>query len=159
MKPITEFRGPYRWLSNFDWREVEFEGLMYPSSEHAFQAAKTLDLELRKAIRDQPTYLKAKRAGRKLKLRADWEDVKVQVMETILRDKFTRHLDLRSKLLDTGDAELVEGNDWHDHDWGVCTCGDCPPGKNNLGKVLMKIREELRQTDADVEREKSWYGL
>jgi ribA/ribD-fused uncharacterized protein len=147
--PITRFWGDCQFLSNFYMREVEFEGLRYPSSEHAFQAAKTLDLELRKGVRDQPTPRLAKKAGRALELRTDWESVKVEVMEMILRDKFTRHADLRAALLETGDAELIEGNHWHDHDWGVCSCGRCPKGKNYLGRLLMKIREQLRAERTD----------
>jgi ribA/ribD-fused uncharacterized protein len=144
VEEIPQFRGRYSCFSNFYEREVLYEGVMYPSSEHAFQAAKTLDAAGREKVRKQLTCRLAKKMGRALKLRPDWEDVKVQVMEDIVRDKFTRHEDLRAILLSTGEATLVEGNHWHDYTWGVCSCKRCPPGKNFLGKVLMKIRGELR---------------
>lgn len=145
MEPITEFKNGFRWLSNFYLAEVEFEGKRYASSEHAYQAAKTLDLKKREELQmgfglelaHNPG--KAKHWGRRVAMRPDWDDVRVSVMKTILRDKFTRHPDLRQKLLETGDRELVEGNTWGDRFWGVCN----GVGENNLGKVLMEIRVEL----------------
>jgi ribA/ribD-fused uncharacterized protein len=140
---IAEFQGEYRFLSNFWPAPVEFEGLMYPSAEHAYQAAKTMDVNERKRIAALATPAEAKAAGRALKpplLRADWEEAKFDVMERCVRDKFTRSGDLRAKLLATGDAELEEGNTWGDRVWGVYQ-GE---GENRLGKILMKVREELR---------------
>ncbi len=74
-------------------------------------------------------------------LRAEWESMKLDVMEACVRDKFTRNADLRRRLLETGDAELVEGNTWGDRFWGVCD-GE---GENHLGRVLIKVRGELRK--------------
>lgn len=74
-------------------------------------------------------------------MRSDWEEVKLGVMEGLLREKFSDP-ELRRKLLATGERELVEGNDWGDSFWGVCA----GRGKNHLGRLLMKLREELRAT-------------
>ncbi|MGH7133744.1 MAG: NADAR family protein, partial [Phycisphaerales bacterium] len=111
-----------------------------PTVEHAYQAAKTLDPAERRRIAALPTPAEAKAAGRKLQMRADWEAVKFTVMETCVREKFTRHTDLREKLLATGDAELQEGNTWGDRVWGVYQ----GKGDNRLGKILMLVRWELR---------------
>jgi ribA/ribD-fused uncharacterized protein len=73
-------------------------------------------------------------------MRPDWEQVKILIMTSLVRDKFTRHQDLKEQLLATGDAELIEGNWWGDTFWGVCK----GKGENHLGKVLMKVREELK---------------
>jgi ribA/ribD-fused uncharacterized protein len=139
---IAEFQGPYRFLSNFWPAEVEFEGLKYPTVEHAYQSAKTLDMNERKRIAALPTPAEAKSAGRALKLRDDWERVKFDVMEQCVRYKFTHHADLAKQLLDTADATLEEGNTWGDRIWGVYQ----GQGENRLGKILMKIRDELRHS-------------
>jgi len=141
---IAEFQGQYRFLSNFWPAEVHFEGLIYPSSEHAYQAAKSLDPAERKRIAALPTPSAAKKAGAALKLRPNWDSEKFKVMETVVRDKFTRNADLRAKLLATGDAELIEGNTWDDRIWGVCE----GKGENRLGKILMQVRAELRAVPA-----------
>ena len=85
---------------------------------------------------------KAKSKGHQVQLRPDWEDVKVGIMEEIVRAKFRQNPILASWLLATGDRKLIEGNTWHDVCWGVDakTC----EGENHLGKILMKIRDELR---------------
>lgn len=136
---IESFDGPNRFLSNFTMAEVALDSVLYPSVEHAYQAAKTLDPGGRMAVRDCPTPGQAKRLGRSLKSRPDWPQVKLAIMEDLLRQKFTRHPGLRDKLLATGDQELVEGNTWGDTFWGVCR-GE---GTNHLGRLLMKIRSEL----------------
>jgi len=139
-KIINSFIGHYGFLSNFHMAPVELGHIEYPSSEHAFQAAKTTDIKLRKKIAQQPTSWEAKYFGRNIKLREDWEERKIAIMHVILRAKFTQHKDLKQKLLDTGDAELIEGNIWKDYFWGVCA----GRGENNLGKLLMRLRAELR---------------
>lgn len=136
---IDSFSGENAFLSNFFDTNIIFDGIMFISSEAAYQAQKTLDLEERR----QFTLLhpgKAKRMGRKVTLRSDWEDVKLKVMEDICRAKFTQNEELKKKLIDTGNAALIEGNTWNDTFWGVCN----GVGENNLGKILMKIREELK---------------
>lgn len=139
MKSITSFSGPHRFLSNFWSVPIAFEGMTYRTVEHAFQAAKTLDEGMRKQIRNDPDAAGAKKRGRKVELRADWEAIKIDVMRELLRQKFGTE-PLKSKLLKTGKAQLVEGNWWGDRFWGVCD----GVGENHLGRLLMEIREELR---------------
>lgn len=143
MKPtmkIDEFNGPYRWLSNFHMCPVMYEGELYPSSEHAYMAAKTTNLEIRAEIKALPKPGLAKQIGKRLKLIDNWNNIRLSVMETILRDKFTRNQNLKQMLLDTCDFELIEGNTWNDTFWGVCN----GKGENHLGKILMKLRKEFR---------------
>jgi ribA/ribD-fused uncharacterized protein len=138
---IDKFTGEYRFLSNFYPATVEMDGEIYPTVEHAYQAAKTTDNDIRAQIRSKPTPGGAKKLGgnRKLvTLRPDWEYVKVSTMENLVRQKF-QNQDLEAMLVATGDQELVEGNSWNDTFWGVCR----GVGDNNLGKILMKIRSEL----------------
>lgn len=145
---IRNFSGKYGALSNFSEYPVEYEGILYPSSEHAFQAAKVVgDDDARIAISQLPGPRAAKKAGSKVNLRSDWEQVKYDVMVEILRDKFShRNPVARQILLGTGDEELVEGNTWHDNCWGDCSCPKCKdkPGRNLLGTALMQVRDEIR---------------
>lgn len=142
-KPIVNFDGPdsdHHFLSNF-WpcTVVMGDGIEYPSAEHAFQAYKTKDLGLRKEISELPGPGYAKQKGRALKLRTDWEDVKICVMFEVLSAKF-KDAALKAKLLGTEGRELVEGNTWNDTFWGVCR----GKGKNWLGKLLMQVRLGVR---------------
>jgi ribA/ribD-fused uncharacterized protein len=118
---------------------VRFEGREYPSTEHAYQAAKTLDEVERTNIRLRPDPADAKKYGRRLTVREDWEDVKLQVMEELLYEKFTRHSSFRRRLFTTFPHKLVEGNWWEDTFWGVCN----GKGLNHLGRLLMEVRETL----------------
>lgn len=136
---IDKFRGKYWFLSNFYESSIEDENITYPTVEHYFQAQKTLNREEKLKIAKATKPAKAKKIGRQVNLRKDWEDIKLQVMEKALRLKF-QNPDLRKKLITTGDEELVEGNPWGDRYWGVCNGS----GKNKLGKLLMKIRKELQ---------------
>jgi N-glycosidase YbiA len=138
---ITSFTGKYRFLSNFYMTPVFYDGLIYPSSEHAYQAAKTLDLRYRTSIRAKKTAGEAKKLGQRVPMREDWDRCKIQVMEKILRKKFDPEEQLFQRLLETGDEELIEGNYWGDTFWGVCN-GE---GENHLGKLLMKIRANLAE--------------
>lgn len=140
MTEINSFRDEYAFLSNFYTAEVKLDGSDYPTVEHAFQAAKTdCDAE-RYAIRIAKTANEAKKLGQDVALRRNWEAVKVKVMYNLLKQKFAVGTDLAERLLATGDAKLIEGNWWNDKFWGVCR----GKGKNQLGRLLMKIREELR---------------
>ena len=143
---INCFDGKYAFLSNFYISPCDLEGILYPTVEHAFQAAKTLDRNERLKIAAAETPGKAKRMGRSVTLRPDWEEIKIDVMRQCLHSKF-KDPDLVFALLDTGDEELIEGNTWHDNCWGNCTCEQCvnKPGENRLGKLLMEIRKEFRQ--------------
>lgn len=174
-KVINSFDGKYYFLSNFFQSPVEYEGLIYQSSEAAFQAAKTrasfrevgdylssfgvssdaLTDEKMNTLEDMLTMTsrlaytrmnpsEAKKYGRRCKLRLDWEDEKIKVMEDIVFNKFQSNDVLKEKLLDTGDALLIEGNDWNDKFWGVCN-GE---GENHLGKILMNVRTMLRIEEA-----------
>ena len=138
---IDSFFGPYRFLSNFEPCTVEYDGMTYNCSEAAYQAAKTTDASLRIAFTTM-NGSKAKYAGQKLPIRADWNDVKVDAMYQIVKDKFSRNPELKEKLLSTGTLQLIEGNYWGDKFWGVCN-GE---GENHLGKILMRVRRELSKT-------------
>lgn len=143
---IGVFDGEFAWLSNFYESPIaDEEGIVYPTVEHYFQAMKTLDSSERFNIAIQPTPGKAKRCGRKVNLRPDWEEVKEEIMFIALRKKFSNPI-LKAKLLATGNEYLEEGTTWHDNEWGVCRCERCQDilGKNKLGKLLMKLREEIR---------------
>lgn len=135
--PIINFCGHYSWLSNFHLCEIHHEGLIYPSTEHAYQAAKTADPEARKLFTDPAlTCAASKKLIRTLTCDPGWELVKDKVMRAVCFNKFARHLDLRAKLSATGDAQLVEGNTWNDTYWGICK----GVGQNRLGITLMDIR-------------------
>ena len=137
---IDKFQGKTRWLSNFEECNITIDGKLYQTTEHAFQAMKTLDHEEHEKVRLASTPGKAKRLGRKVTLRPDWEKIKDDVMYRVNKVKFESNPELKEKLLATGDQELVEGNTWGDRYWGVCG----GRGRNQLGKILMKIRDELR---------------
>lgn len=146
---IGSFNGRYRFLSNFYMCPVEYQGIVYPSSEHAYQAAKTLDVDARQKIAALETANESKKAGQIVEKQPGWEEMKVQVMEEIVLLKFQQNGDLRLKLLGTGLQELVEGNTWHDTFWGVChggrrcSCKSEPNGRNELGQILMRVRTQL----------------
>lgn len=147
MNTIDSFkRKETKFLSNFYPVTVSFEGERYAAVEDAFQAAKTLDPKERMLIQLCQTPADARKCGRKVTLRPDWNAVKVNIMLELLRQKFSNPT-LRELLLATGDAELVEGNQHHDNFWGNCTCKKCAEieGKNQLGELLMQVRSELRK--------------
>ncbi|HEY1685569.1 MAG TPA: NADAR family protein [Tepidisphaeraceae bacterium] len=139
---ISSFRGQYNFLSNFYPATVEFEGLTYPDVEHAYQSAKTLDMNLRRRIAALPTPAEAKKVGESFPPRRDWLQIKYQVMLTCVRYKFFHHPELAQQLLATDHIYLEEGNTWHDQIWGVYQ----GHGTNWLGKILMQVRHELRSS-------------
>ena len=139
-KPVIgPFQGECRWLSNFWPALVKLDGQLYPTVEHAYVAAKTTDRIIRSVIQTTASPGEVKRLGRQFDLREDWHDIKLQVMEDLLWQKF-QEPELKEKLLATGDEEIIEINTWNDTFWGQCK----GKGQNNLGKLLMKIREALR---------------
>lgn len=138
--PITEFDGDTAFLSNFWPSPIEWEGVAYPTVEHAFQAAKTLDPAKRRWIAALPYPADAKSAGQRVALRPDWEEVKTAIMAELLRLKFADP-GLRALLLGTGDSALIEGNHWFDRVWGQCPLG---VGENRLGRLLEAERERVR---------------
>ena len=133
MDKITSFRGKYEFLSNFYMTPVEYEGVIYPSSEHAYVAAKTTDNKIRRQIAKMPSSGQVKKYGRKMVIRSDWDAIKLNVMRTIIENKFSNDR-LYKMLVQTKPYEIIEGNNW-----GECPLGN---GKNNLGKLLMEIRDE-----------------
>jgi len=139
-EPYT-FGGRRHPFSNYYPAPTVYEGIAYSTSEAAFQSAKTLDADARRAfINIDPG--KAKRDGRSLNLRPDWEQVKYRVMLDVLSSKFQDPV-LRQMLLDTGDRLIIEDTTgWHDNEWGDCHCEKCRhvTGRNMLGKALMEIR-------------------
>lgn len=139
---INGFQGEYRFLSNFYPGPVFWQGVIYPTAEHAYQASKTTDRQERYDMWFHETPGKAKRAGRKLKhIRKDWDEVKERIMSGIVFLRFAYSPGLTKKLLATGNAEIVEMNDWGDTFWGTHPNGE---GENHLGKILMQVREDLR---------------
>lgn len=137
---IRKFKGKHRFLSNFWSVEIEYKGKVYPTLEHAYQAAKTLEESWRERIRGAESAGKAKKLGRRAPQREDWETLKIPVMRTLLQLKFAPDTALARQLLDTGREELVEGNTWGDKFWGVCN-GE---GQNKLGELLMEVRDDLK---------------
>lgn len=140
---IYGFTSAYRFLSNFWYVDIMMYGQVYRSVEHAYQAAKATNAEDRERIRNCPSPAAAKQVGRKIKVREDWENVKLGVMEALLRRKFT-HTSLKQDLVDTGSLYLEETNTWGDTFWGVCK----GVGTNHLGLLLMKIRSNLEAENA-----------
>lgn len=143
MSEISSFSGDNHFLSNFHPSSVMMDGCQYPTVEHAYQAAKTIDPEEREIIRSAPTPGMAKKLGKHANIRPDWDEIKVSVMGELLWQKFNDHPDLRTRLLGTGHASLVEGNWWGDTFWGVCR----GTGKNWLGRLLMEIRHTLLEQE------------
>lgn len=137
---ISEFRGEYRWLSNFYPCTIVLEGVEYPSVEHAYMSRKS-DSELWKdfcVTTISPE--EVKKASKRISLLPHWESIKVDIMRECLTQKYSEE-PLRSKLIATGSQILQEGNWWGDQFWGVDLRTGV--GENYLGKLIMGIREEL----------------
>lgn len=141
MIEIKGFFGPYRWLSNFHLADVVYDDVVYISNEHAYQAAKTLSARERAWFSDPKTTCgKAKRLGNVVTMQEGWNELKFDVMYELNQQKYSTHLYLKEMLLATGSAYLEETNTWGDRYWGVCD----GIGENNLGKILMDIRDQLQ---------------
>lgn len=139
---IYGFFGEYRFLSNFEpARIVLSDGLIYPTSEHAYMAQKTLDMALREEIANQATPGRAKKMGAAVPLREDWAEYRLLAMLEVIRAKFNQNPALRAKLLATKMLYLEETNNWDDRFWGVVD----GVGLNLLGKTLMQVRAELQE--------------
>lgn len=134
---IDNFSGQYHFLSNFHPIDVWYQNVIYPSVEHAYQAAKTLDPDTRREVLVL-TAGQSKKWGRTLDIRPDWEQVKYLIMAGLVERKFSDK-ELGIKLVETHPHELIEGNWWGDKYWGVCK----GVGENNLGKILMTVRQQL----------------
>ena len=144
---IDRFNLEYKFLSNFQASTIIVEGKRYPSVEHAYQSLKSVDLVEQEEIRNAVSAGQAKKMGKRVKPVDGWDDIKPGVMLDLLRLKFQNPF-LRHKLIATGQIPLIEGNTWHDTFWGKCNCpkhnGE---GLNVLGKLLMQVRDEVREED------------
>jgi ribA/ribD-fused uncharacterized protein len=142
-KDIDWFKGPYFFLSNF------FESVVdgYGSNEARYQSKKTKNMKARQIFK-KLSAAESKVMGQALSLRTDWEEVKDDEMMEGLLLKFEAGTFLASQLVSTGDSKLIEGNYWHDNYWGDCFCKKCKDieGQNKLGRMLMQIREKLRES-------------
>lgn len=142
---IKEFKNQYFFLSNFYECPIYYNKLVFCNAEAAFQAQKVIDeKEQYKFINLNAS--QARKLGKTIVLRKDWEEVKDNIMYEIVKRKFTVNKKLQQKLIDTKDEELVEGNWWHDTYWGIDSKTGI--GKNKLGKILMKVREEVKSSNA-----------
>lgn len=145
MKTIDNFDDEYYFLSNFFEESMTVDGKVFKTNEHFFQASKADDEDVFEHVRGVASAFKAKKLGRDIRLRKNWENIKNEVMLKGLRVKFAIP-DLRKRLLDTGDATLIEGNNWHDQYWGRCDCSKHGGvGENWLGRLLMQVRDEIRK--------------
>lgn len=154
---IDRFRGDYKFLSNFQASTFFYQGKKYASVEHVYQAMKSNDPDEQEKIRNAIAPSQAKKMGKSVVIRDDWETVKVPLMKEFLKLKFQNPF-LRHRLLATKHAILIEGNTWHDVVWGQCKCNKCGgQGQNLLGKLLMEVRAEAYfEEDSDM---KSMQGI
>jgi ribA/ribD-fused uncharacterized protein len=139
---IKDFTGERRWLSNFQPSCVSYDGVDCKTVEHAYQAAKTVNIVEQEWVRNAPTPGQARKRGQTVTLRLDWEDVKLSVMTELVYQKFSGNRKLKELLVGTGNEHLIEGNYWNDTFWGVCG----GQGLNHLGRILMDTRALLRNT-------------
>jgi len=135
---IDSFSAEFDFLSNFYPCRIEFEGEVYGSVEHAFQAGKSPDRAYRRRVRELSA-ARAKQLGRQIKIPSDWGIRRLPLMLSLLKQKFEFKSDLEELLDATYPAILIEGNSWKDTFWGVCN----GKGENHLGKLLMQIREDI----------------
>lgn len=146
---INSFRDEFFFLSNFYECPITYQGITYRNTESAFQAMKCKDVEDRKRFTTLSA-TEAKKLGRKISLRSDWEDIKVQEMRNIVRCKFEQNPELKQKLMKLKDFYLEEGNTWGDRIWGTVH----GQGANLLGRILMETRDDfLQQEIEDMEED------
>lgn len=143
---IETFSGAFHFLSNFHPAPLMFGGVFYRTAEHAYQAAKSVNDNTRMNISILETPGEAKKYGKTIILRSDWEETKLEIMEAVVRAKFVQNPLLKEKLLATDDMILEEGNTWGDTYWGVCN----DEGENHLGKILMNLRKDLNTTTEET---------
>lgn len=141
MEKIEGFKDEFRFLSNFYFSTINWRGKRWLTSEHAYQAAKTSVEQEQEEIRLARNPAQAKRLGKAVTMREDWNEIRVDVMREIVREKFSQNEQLKRMLLATEDLYIEETNYWGDTFWGVCK----GKGENNLGKILMEIRQEFRE--------------
>lgn len=137
--PITSFRGQHAFLSNFYSAPIERRGIIYPTSEHAYQSAKTGCRKMKRRIAAASSPKQAKHLGYKVELRPDWEEVKYRVMENIVRMKFKQNPNLITRLIHTYPLSFIHDNNHGDKLWGTVN----QIGRNHLGIILMTVRKEF----------------
>ena len=153
---IDKFEGRWRFLSNFHPCEVEHQGIIYPSVEAYYVAMKCNNEQMlngrhytigdfREMIARLPNAAIAKSLGKKMQVRKDWDEKKLDFMLYGVREKF-KDPGLKELLLSTEEFSLVESNDWNDKFWGVCQ----GKGLNHLGRILMRVRKEIREKESGV---------
>lgn len=159
---INTFTGRWRFLSNFYPVKIEHRGITYPSVENFYVAMKVKEdqvinnkfitsTDCQELISKIKNPAEAKRLGKVIKVRKDWDEIKFKIMEWGVNEKF-KNPELSKMLIDTGEEELIEGNFWHDIYWGKCNCNRCGnKGENNLGKILMSIREKRKNRPKEQE--------
>lgn len=152
---IEKFEGRWRFLSNFYPVEIEHQGIRYPSVEHFYVSMKCNNEQMlqgrhytigdfREIIARVPSPGMVKKIGQQMQIRKDWSDKKLEFMNWGVREKF-KNEELKELLISTGDMTLIEGNVWHDNFYGQCSCVKCKnKGNNHLGKILMKVRDEVK---------------
>lgn len=140
---IRKFEKEYRWLSNFTPCTIILGGITYPSVEHAYMSAKSNDVRWYLKCADENIKPgKIKKMSKDIFLVENWDSIKVEVMRECLNQKFSQE-PFKTMLLETGDAYIQEGNFWGDKFWGVDL--ETGEGENNLGKLIMEIREKSKQ--------------
>jgi ribA/ribD-fused uncharacterized protein len=155
MSYIDSFVGRWGFLSNFYPCKISHKGITYPTVEHYYVALKVTSMQyldgkyytapdFRELISVIPSAGDVKKIGKRVKVRSDWDEKKLEFMEWGVREKFKDNK-LADMLLSTGELPLIEGNNWHDVFWGQCSCTKCNGGQNHLGKILMKVRDELKK--------------
>lgn len=147
---VHTFHNKYRFLSNFHPTKISYKGFTYPSVENAYQASKTDDMDEKMKFIDLPSN-KAKKLGRRVKMREGFDTEKASIMKELNEIKFKDEY-LRRELLKTGTMELIEGNVWHDNFFGSCECAKCAgtDGRNVLGRTIMEVRDAIINEDHEV---------
>ena len=146
---IIRFNGQFTFLSNFATAPLKVNGMVFATVEHAYQAFKATNEDDRLLVQGQQTAGGAKKAGNAIEMNDTFLERRIEIMTKLLKAKFslTAHPTYANRLLETGTAYLVEGNNWHDNFWGDCICRECKDiiGENNLGLLLMKRRTQLKK--------------
>lgn len=148
---ILKFNKEHKWLSNFMPCTIVLDGRTYPSVEHAYMSAKSDDIQWKQTCTDEnikPS--KIKKMSKDIVLVDNWESIKVEVMRECLNQKFSQE-PYKTLLLETGDTFIQEGNYWGDTFWGVDLNSNS--GENRLGKLIMEIREKLKDQNDQTEKQ------
>ena len=144
--PVLFHSGSSNCFSNFSSYQVEWKGLVWKTSEHAYQASKFLDEKIKKEIFDSRSAYDSKMLSIKYKdkIRDGWYDMRLPIMEEIIREKLAQHPHIKKKLLQTENRPIIEASK-DDSFWGW---GPNKTGQNNHGKIWMKLREELKNINS-----------